>query len=130
MTLREQTLTNEIQQTGFFKPINSQHETKQGQNHLKINKVDIKTSKWTRNKRQKKEIENNKSLWKKKNIFNMRAPFFQILPWTLLEKQRNILGFDIYCEILSLNMVDKRSVYWEIRTRMKKEQNRWIWCNY
>ena len=62
---------------------------------------------------------------KKKNIFfNMRAPFFQILPWTLLEKQRNILGFDIYCEILSLNMVDKRSVYWEIRTRMKKEQNR------
>ena len=33
-------------------------------------------------------------------------------------------GFDIYCEILSLNMVDKRSVYWEIRTRMKKEQNR------
>ena len=46
-------------------------------------------------KRKKSKIINR--FGKKKNIFfNMRAPFFQILPWTLLEKQKKYSRFWTY----------------------------------
>jgi hypothetical protein len=53
----------------------------------------------------------------------MRTPFSQILPWTLFTKQRNILDSKTYFGMGAFNKVDKRSVYWEIRIRLKKEQN-------